>query len=77
MTTDFQVTTLRLAFRAERRARIDRGERDLESEVDSRGIRHDLGKRDFTPLRGENATRARLIVCPWNLLVPVLSTAGA
>ena len=53
-----------LSFRAERRARIDRGDRDLESEPDSRRIRHDLGKCDLTPLWGENAPRARLITRP-------------
>ena len=58
------VSSLILAFRAERRARIDRGDPDLESEVGSRRIRHDLGKCDLTPLWGENAPRARLITVP-------------
>ena len=45
--------SLILSFRAERRARIDRGDRDLESEVGSRRIRDDLGKGDLTPLWGK------------------------
>ena len=58
------VTSLILAFRAERRARIDRGDRDLESGPCFRRIRHDLGTCDLTPLWGENAPRARLITDP-------------
>ena len=58
------VTSLILAFRAERKARIDRGDRDLESEPDRGRIRHDLGKCDSTPLWGENAPRARLQLPP-------------
>ena len=52
------------SFRAERKARIDRGDRDLESKPCSRRIRHDLAKCDLTPLWGENAPRARLITLP-------------
>ena len=58
------VSCLIRSFRAERRARIDRGDRDLESEPDRGRIRHDLGKCDLTPLWGENAPRARLITLP-------------
>ena len=45
------VRCLILAFRAERRVPIDRGERDLESEVDSRRIRRDFGTSDFAPCK--------------------------
>ena len=58
----------------ERKARIDRGDRDLESEVGASGVRHDLGKCDLTPLWGENAPRARLITVLWKHFGPSLSS---
>ena len=48
---DFQkliVRCLTRSFRAERRARIDRGERDIESEPESREVRRDFGMCIFT-----------------------------
>ena len=40
-------SSLILAFRAEREARIDRGDRDLSSEVGQPEIRIDFGTCDF------------------------------
>ena len=42
------VRSLIRSFRAERRARIDRGARDLESEPGSREVRRDFGMCIFT-----------------------------
>ena len=39
-----------LAFRAQRGARVNEGDRDLESEPDCMRIRHDLGKCELTLL---------------------------
>ena len=42
------VRSLIRSFRAERRARIDRGERDIESEVSALVVRRDFGMCIFT-----------------------------
>ena len=50
-------------FRAEVRAGIDRGERDLHSEPDRGGIPRDFGTTNFKRKKGKEARKGHYVMC--------------
>ena len=65
-----RVRGLRLSFRAERRAGIDRGERDLHSEPDRGGIPRDFGTTNFKRKKGKRHEKETTCGAPRTLGVP-------